>query len=103
MVISILRFAAATPGSEIVFDYTEPLENYPPDRRARAAAMAELVAAAGEPWLTHFDPLELAQELRAIGFAAIEDLGLPDMAVRFFGVREKPASNVGPHVIRASR
>ena len=51
-----LDFIAGVPESEVVFDYAEPLENYHAARRARMMALAESVAARGEPWLSFFDP-----------------------------------------------
>jgi O-methyltransferase involved in polyketide biosynthesis len=85
-----------------VFDYSEPLENYPPARRQRIAAMAKQVEAMGEPWLTHFDPASLARDLSAIGFTEQEDLGPHEMAIRFYGVPENEApTGAGPRVIRA--
>jgi methyltransferase (TIGR00027 family) len=80
----ILRFVASLPASEIVFDYSEPPENYPPERRAVHAAMSARVASLGEPWISHFEPAE--------------------MATRFF--RSPPGHSVGgagPHVIHARR
>jgi Leucine carboxyl methyltransferase len=61
VVISILRAITGVPGSGVVFDYIEPLENYSPERRALAAAMAERAAAVGEPVLTHFEPDRVGQ------------------------------------------
>jgi hypothetical protein len=43
------------------------------------------MAAIGEPWLTHFDPAELAVELRRLGFDRLEDLGPAEIARRFYG------------------
>lgn len=34
-----LHYIASVPTSEVVFDYSEPLENYPPERRAAVAAL----------------------------------------------------------------
>src|SRR6266481_6056031 len=33
-IAATLRYIASVPESEVVFDYSEPLENYPPERRA---------------------------------------------------------------------
>jgi methyltransferase (TIGR00027 family) len=99
----ILQFIAGLPGSEVVFDYTEPLENYSAERRVRVAAVAERTAALGEPWLSYFDPAEIAQDLRNHGFGELEDLGLADIAVRYLQLpREGHAIDAGPHVIRAA-
>lgn len=42
------------------------------------------MAAAGEPWITYFDPLSLASDLRAMGFTQVEDFGPDDAADRYF-------------------
>lgn len=98
-----LRFVAGLPESEVVFDYSEPLDNYPPGRRAHVTALGERVAAMGEPWLTHFEPADVSRELRAIGFGEIEDLGLAEIAVRFLGARGERKRWAGGHIVRAQR
>ena len=65
---STLDFIAGIPASAVAFDYTEPFENQSPERRASLTAMAESAAARGEPWLSFFDPPELAAILRDKGF-----------------------------------
>ncbi|PDS73214.1 SAM-dependent methyltransferase [Rhizobium sp. L43] len=103
-IFSLLRFVAASPEAGIVFDYSEPLENYAPERRVRAAAMAARVAEAGEPWITLLDPGELAGELAAMGFRYVEDLGPSGMARRYFGAPDDaPDSGAGPHVLFARK
>ena len=92
---------ARVPGSEVVFDYSEPLENYPPARRAEAAALGAWVAGLGEPWLTHFDPPAIARDLQDLGFGDQEDLDTPGIATRYFGAPPRAASGGGLHVIRA--
>jgi O-methyltransferase involved in polyketide biosynthesis len=71
-----LSYIASPPESEIVFDYSEPIENYPSERRTNVTAVSAGVSAIGEPWLSHFDPAEMTRELRARGFGELEDLSL---------------------------
>ena len=96
-----MRSNAGIPDAEVVFDYSEPLENYPPERRAKVAELGRRTADVGEPWLSHFDPAEIARELGALGFAEIEDLDLSAIAARYLGRAPGEARVAGPHVIRA--
>jgi methyltransferase (TIGR00027 family) len=103
-VSATLDFVAGVPESEVVFDYAEPFENYPADRRAVIMAIAEGAAARGEPWLSFFDPPELAKMLRDKGFGVVEDLGLAELTERFYGAL-KHGVRIGPggHVVRAQK
>jgi len=99
-----LDFVARIPGSAVVFDYTEPFENHSPGPRARLMATAEQAAARGEPWLSFFDPRELATLLRDKGFADIEDVGFAELVSRFSpALGEGLQRGPGGHVIRAAR
>jgi methyltransferase (TIGR00027 family) len=99
-----LDFIAGVPGSEVVFDYAEPFENYPADRRAHVMAIAAGTAARGEPWLSLFDPSEISEMLRSRGFGIIEDLGLAEIGERFYGeLTQDIRSGAGPHMVRAQR
>lgn len=107
-IAATLRYIASVPESAVVFDYSEPLENYPPERRAGMVALGAYTAEIGEPWLSHFDPDEIAQELRGYGFGDLEDLGMSQIAVRYLGAPAgapagAPDSGPGGHVIRAAR
>jgi methyltransferase (TIGR00027 family) len=99
-----LDFIAGVPESEVVFDYAEPIENYPAAHRARIMALAESVAARGEPWLSFFDPVELTELLHNKGFGVVEDLGLAGLSERFYG-NLKQGIPIGPggHVVRAQK
>lgn len=101
-VSATLQFIAGMPGSEVIFDYAEPMERYPEKRRAYLAERAANAAAIGEPWITFLDPGAISAELSALGFHEQEDLGLADIAARYMG---KPSSSAGigsgPHLIRA--
>lgn len=99
-----LDFIAAIPESEVVFDYAEPYENYPAERRASVIAVAESAAARGEPWLSFFDPPELSAMLRGKGFEIVEDLGRGELAERFYGeLKQGITPGAGPHVLRAQK
>jgi len=101
-VSSTLKFISEVPQAAVVFDYAEPFRNYPAERRASVMATAERAASRGEPWLSFFDPIELLQLLRGEGFNLIEDLGLPEIAERFYGVlRRDIVLGPGPHIVRA--
>jgi methyltransferase (TIGR00027 family) len=104
-IAATLRYVASVPESEVVFDYSEPLENYPPERRAEIIAVGARAAESGEPWLSHFDPGEIAQELNGYGFEDLEDLGMAQIAVRYLGAPAGggPSSGPGPHMIHARR
>jgi methyltransferase (TIGR00027 family) len=103
-IAATLRYIAIVPKSEVVFDYSEPPENYPPEWRATIVELGALTAAIGEPWLSHFDPDEIAQELRGYGFGDLEDVGMSEMAVRYLGASAGgPDAGAGPHMIRAAR
>jgi methyltransferase (TIGR00027 family) len=95
-----LDVVAHIPGSSVVFDYTEPFENHPPERRAHMMAAAQRAAERGEPWLSFFDPAELSDILRKRGFADIEDVRFADLLGRFFAREPRPSAS-GGHVIRA--
>jgi methyltransferase (TIGR00027 family) len=101
-VSATLEFIAGVPGSEVAFDYAEPLENYRADRRAQVTAVAARAAERGEPWLSLFDPAELSELLREKGFSTIEDLGLGEIAHRLYGAL-KDGISIGPgaHLVRA--
>ncbi|MGZ5870816.1 MAG: class I SAM-dependent methyltransferase [Bradyrhizobium sp.] len=97
-----LEFIGGIPSSEVVFDYSEPLENYDPERRAIVEARAANVASLGEPWLSFFDPGVLSKELHQRTFEDVEDLGLPQLAARYFSqLAAEVPFGPGLHVVRA--
>jgi methyltransferase (TIGR00027 family) len=96
-----LDFASGAPEAEIVFDYVEPLDRQTPEARARMEAAAARVAAAGEPWISYFEPAALAALLRDKDFREVEDLGPSDIAQRYF--HTAPGDMVSAHVLRARK
>jgi methyltransferase (TIGR00027 family) len=84
-VTATLSFIASlSRGSEVVFDYAEPPENQTDGQRANFDAMAERVAAAGEPFRTFFVPDVLTKEVSALGFSFVENLGADALNARYF-------------------
>jgi len=101
-VVQTLRYIAGAPGGEVVFDYGEPASAFAEGApRDRQAVRAERAAALGEPWITRFDPVELAQLLRGLGFDDLEDLGPAQIGRRFLGVQRRDGP--GGHLMRARR
>jgi len=103
-IFATLGFIAGLPGgAEVVFDYSNPPESIEaPQLRGFHEAMAARVAAAGEAFRSYFDTDALAARLRALGFAEIEDLGLPEIAARYFPGPRRSYSGGGGHVLRAA-
>lgn len=96
-VVRTLAWAATlAPGSGIVFTYVGK------DEAAASSAhgtLAEHAASLGEPWLTRFDPPELAHELAELGLRLVEDLDAGTATRRYFagrtdGLRVGGASHV---------
>ncbi|HPI92002.1 MAG TPA: class I SAM-dependent methyltransferase [Deltaproteobacteria bacterium] len=84
-VMATLQFVAAMPaGSAIVFDYTVSPSLLSQKAREAFDRLAHRVATAGEPFRTFFDPADLADELRSMGFTQIEDLGPDELNARYF-------------------
>ncbi len=80
-----LRFIASAPaGSGVVFDYMISPSLLSPAQRARFEALARRVASAGEAWQAFFDPRLLVQDLRAMGFGHVEDMGQEEINGRYF-------------------
>ena len=99
-----LDFIAGVPESEVVFDYAEPFENYPADRRVHVMEVAAQGAARGEPWLSLFDPAGLSNLLRNKGFEVVEDLGMAEIADRFYAaLKQGIVSGPGAHIVRAGK
>ena len=59
-------------GTELVFTFAQP--------RGPGPSLADRAAAAGEPWLSYFDPDELRDVLTGAGFSAVDFLGVAEAA-----------------------
>lgn len=77
----------AGPRGGVTFDYAIHRSRLTLLQRVVFDRLAARVAAAGEPWLTTFDPVELARRLRTLGFTALEDAGPDTLNARYFANR----------------
>jgi methyltransferase (TIGR00027 family) len=84
-VMETFKYVASRPaGSQIVFDYGILPSALSESQRIAREALENQVAAIGEPWITYFDPLSLASELRDMGFKHVEDFGPEEANQRYF-------------------
>jgi O-methyltransferase involved in polyketide biosynthesis len=65
----------AAPGSQIVFRFIVPAVTLADEERSLVVALASLGAAAGEPWLSFFEPEELEAHLGQMGFGKVLRFG----------------------------
>jgi methyltransferase (TIGR00027 family) len=101
-IVATLDFIAGVVGAEVAFDYGEPFDNYPPAMRANVIAVAESAAARGEPWLSLFNPADMAELLQARRFGAFWDITRAELAQRYYGdLGEGLTAGPGPHLVRA--
>ena len=71
------------PGSELVFTYVDQIEFASGGSRSIDDANVKAVAMMGEPYLSGFDPKEIANDLAHIGLELIEDLDGQEMSERY--------------------
>jgi O-methyltransferase involved in polyketide biosynthesis len=76
--------AALAPGTEIVFQYTVPNELLDEGARQMLAAVMASTATRGEPFRTFFEPKQLAERVRRLGFTEVSDLGPMEAVARYF-------------------
>ena len=74
---------AGAPGSELVFTYVDQIEFVPGGSRSLGDANAKAAATMGEPYLSGFDPKEIANDLMHVGLELIEDLDGWKMSERY--------------------
>ncbi|MGC4110256.1 MAG: SAM-dependent methyltransferase [Nocardioides sp.] len=90
-VAQTLRVLGALPHAAVVLDHaTPPTGRETPDQLAWSAARRERVAALGEPWISAFEPTDLARLLAECGF---DDVHLEDAGAtirRLFGMPPSP-------------
>jgi O-methyltransferase involved in polyketide biosynthesis len=79
--------ASTPPGGGVAFDYAIPRGSLNWMGRLALDALMRRVAAAGEPFRTFFEPAELMDELRGMGFRDVEDLDSEAIHARYFANR----------------
>jgi len=102
--LATLRAVAnlGAPGSELVFTYVDQIEFDSDGPRSPGHANARAAAMMGEPYLSGFDPKQIANDLMRVGLELIEDLDGPKMSERYgrTGANAlKPSVNM--HIVRA--
>ncbi len=76
--------AALSPGTEIIFEYAVPKELLDEESQRFLARSMAVAAARGEPFQSFFEPAQLAEQVRKLGFAEVSDLGPDEMEARYF-------------------
>jgi methyltransferase (TIGR00027 family) len=99
-VAATLRAIATVPGGEVVFDYTNPVDQLRDVARDDRAELIARVADVGEPLSAGTDTAELHALLASLGFGEIEDLGGPDIRSCYLGLPPGTAAG-GAHIVRA--
>jgi O-methyltransferase involved in polyketide biosynthesis len=79
--------AMTSSGVGIAFDFRIPPEHLTMLERIAFDALAARVRAAGEPWKTFFDPVELSRDLLTLGFPVAEDVPAAAINSRYFAGR----------------
>ena len=96
--LATLRAVATSgaQGSELVFTYVDQIEFATDRSRSPHNENAKVVAAIGEPYVSGFDPDEIADDLTCVGLELIEDLDGKAMWERYRGagatILQPPAS-----------
>ena len=72
------------PRGGVAFDYAPDPARMTEMQRLAYERLAERVAAAGEPFLSHFDPEELVLILRGLGFRVAQDVSAESLNARYF-------------------
>jgi len=88
-VMDALRWIASRDSQNgVAFDYAVPRSSLNFFHRLAFDALAARVAAAGEPFVSFFDPAKLVHDLRHMGFKRIDDLSSEQINGRYFSGRE---------------
>jgi len=87
-IFDILRTVASmAPGTEIIFQYLPPTALLDDENGQIQEFRMKLAAARGEPHISFFEPVNLAEQVRKLGFAEVWDLGPEEANARYFANR----------------
>jgi methyltransferase (TIGR00027 family) len=84
---TLALIARSAAGGGVAFDYGTARSHLAWTDRIVLAWISRLVASAGEPFRSLFEPEALVARLRHLGFAPIEDLGVEAINARYFAGR----------------
>jgi methyltransferase (TIGR00027 family) len=84
---------AGSGGGELVFSYLDQRVFEHSDWPDRTERVRQAVAAAGEPWVSGFDPDELGTLLAGLGVELVENLAPTELAARYRASGLEPSSN----------
>jgi O-methyltransferase involved in polyketide biosynthesis len=105
-VMATLEYIASVSGSAggVVFDYALNPSRFPLLRRLAFHAVAARVRAVGEPWRAFFDPVELAEDMKQLGFADVTDSDARTLYRAFVGAGgDSPATASRARLMRGLR
>jgi methyltransferase (TIGR00027 family) len=74
-------------GSQLVVQFIAPPETLAEDEAELVHSLATGSAKVGEPWLSYFEPQQLAEHLQRLGFHAIRHFGPAEAATRYLANR----------------
>ena len=99
---TLRAIAALKPGTEIVFEYNLLKELLDERGQRIHAALTAFAAARGEPHKSFFEPANLAEQVRKLGFAEVSDVGPGEAESRYFaGSSDDLRPLVFVHLMRA--
>ena len=84
---TLKQVATFARGTEISFTFIVPQGLWLGDGQRMFPIALASTAATGEPWISFFEPDELASRLEELGFRRIEHLGLTEANERYFAGR----------------
>jgi methyltransferase (TIGR00027 family) len=89
-------------GTQVILDYSIAPTLLGPIERLVFDEFAKRVAAAGEPWVSSFEPDQMRHDLLTAGFTRVDDLGPDELNSRYFSDRSD-GMRVGTmaHIINA--